>query len=183
MRRKRQGRIFSLVTGGVVGLGLLGLVSLLDVQARSNELPSPPSSSDLVLIEPAEGEPKAGSSMPPASQFGNLAESDEAAVADTVDEAVLTAVKATWPEDSKRAMQIVLCESWAGLHPKAWSTSHPDGGPMQINKATWAKYFFEKYGWTWEQIVYDLDINLAAAREIYDSTGGWQRWACSDAVL
>ena len=53
---------------------------------------------------------------------------------------------------------------------------------MQINKATWAYYFERKYGWTWSQVVHNLEIHLAAAREIYEKTGDFRQWTCSRAL-
>jgi hypothetical protein len=52
---------------------------------------------------------------------------------------------------------------------------------MQINKATWAEYFRREYGWTWDQVVLDVDIHLQAAREIFDITEDWTQWSCSPA--
>ena len=184
MSKSNEGRLVSFAAGGILGLSLLGLISLLDAEARPAPLSNTFSTSDLVQIEAVSSRSEERRpSSPATTPARDLAELDQETAADAVEQAVLDAVQATWPEDAKRATQIVLCESRAGLDPKAWNVSHPDGGPMQINRATWAEYFYEQYGWSWEQLVFDLDINLAAAREIYDRTGGWHRWSCADVVL
>ena len=85
---------------------------------------------------------------------------------------------ATWPEDQTAALVILRCESRTGEDPDAWRTDRPDGGPYQINRASWEKFFIEKHGWTWTQITHDPVINTAAARIIYDRTGDWSAWSC-----
>lgn len=91
---------------------------------------------------------------------------------------LLKALRSTWPADLPEAKRILWCESRNGLDPDAWDLSRPDGGPMQLNRETWEPYFEEKYGWTWEQVVFDVNIHFQAAREVYDRTGGWARWTC-----
>jgi hypothetical protein len=95
---------------------------------------------------------------------------------------VLEAVTSTWPEDEEGAISVLYCESAGATHPDTFDLNRPDGGPLQINKRTWATYFEAKYGWTWSQIVRDIAIHLAAAREIYDKTGDWSPWACSPSL-
>jgi hypothetical protein len=85
----------------------------------------------------------------------------------------------TWPEDRTAALLILHCESRTGVDPDAWRLDAPDGGPFQINRASWEKYFLERYGWTWAQITQDPAINTAAARIIYDRTGDWSAWSCA----
>ena len=98
-------------------------------------------------------------------------------------EVIVSAVRLLWGKDADRAEAIVHCESRAGADKDTWNVSAPDGGPMQINRSTWEPYFKTKYGWTWEQIVLDLEIHLRAAREIYDLAHGWGDWECADADL
>jgi hypothetical protein len=69
-----------------------------------------------------------------------------------------------------------------GTDPDAWRTDRPDGGPYQINRASWEQFFLERHGWTWDEITYEAVINTAAARIIYDRTGDWSAWSC-DASL
>ena len=89
---------------------------------------------------------------------------------------------ATWPEDEASALTILHCESRTGLDPNAWRTDWPDGGPYQINKESWERFFLERHGWTWEQITEDPVINTVAARIIYDQTGDWSAWSCSESL-
>ena len=117
--------------------------------------------------------------LPSTAAQSRTAAASEVSISDRV----LSAVADVWPNDTTRAKQIVLCESRAGMDPDAWNVNHPDGGPMQINRYAWADYFLKEYGWDWEQVVTDLNTNLAAAREIYDQSGGWHKWACADVVL
>jgi hypothetical protein len=98
-------------------------------------------------------------------------------------EAIVAAVRLLWGKDADRAEAIVQCESRAGADKDTWDVSAPDGGPMQINRSTWEAYFWRRYGWTWEQIVLDLQIHLQAAREIYDLADGWADWECADVDL
>jgi predicted 3-demethylubiquinone-9 3-methyltransferase (glyoxalase superfamily) len=107
---------------------------------------------------------------------------EDATFTDLTPQQVLEAVVSEWPDDPEAATSILHCESSAGTDPDTWNLAHPDGGPLQINKATWAAYFKDKYGWTWSQVVRDLETHLAAAREIYDKTGDWSLWACSPSV-
>jgi hypothetical protein len=93
-------------------------------------------------------------------------------------ERILALVQAAWPEDSVRAARILMCESKAGAHEDTFSLSAPNGGPMQLNRFTWEPYFEANFGWTWEQIVTNIDVHLLAARHIYDRAGGWSPWRC-----
>jgi hypothetical protein len=87
-------------------------------------------------------------------------------------------VAANWPEDPDTAVRILICESQGGEHPDTFSLEAANGGPMQLNRFTWEPYFAARTGWTWEQIVADIDIHLQAARIIYDRAGGWEPWRC-----
>ena len=62
------------------------------------------------------------------------------------------------------------CESKHCTDPRTYDLSAPDGGCMQINRATWEGYFLREHGWTWEQIVFDDAINYQAAAVV------WERW-------
>ncbi len=86
--------------------------------------------------------------------------------------------KTAWPEDTAAALNILHCESRTGRDPNAWRTDAPDGGPYQINRFTWERFFLDRYGWSWEQITRDPATNTAAARIIYDRTGDWSAWSC-----
>ena len=94
-------------------------------------------------------------------------------------ETLVERVRSRFPEDPDTAENILRCESRAGADPDAWDLSQPDGGPMQINRATWEDVLYEDYGWTWSQVVFDLPTHLRAARVIYERAGGWEDWSCS----
>ena len=87
--------------------------------------------------------------------------------------------ESTWPHAGEEALSILHCESRTGADPDAWRVDAPDGGPFQINRASWEKYFRERHGWTWTQITHDPAINTAAAKIIYDRTGDWSAWSCA----
>jgi hypothetical protein len=87
-------------------------------------------------------------------------------------------VAATWPEDADRALRILHCESTDGLNPYTYDLGAANGGPMQINRYTWADYFSESFGWSWDEVVKNLDIHLKAARHVYDRSGSWYPWEC-----
>jgi hypothetical protein len=77
------------------------------------------------------------------------------------------------------AMTILYCESRIGADPRAWSLDAPDGGPFQINRESWEAFFMTQRGWSWPQIVLDPATNVAAARIIFDRTGNFSAWSCS----
>ena len=87
-------------------------------------------------------------------------------------------VRASWPEDPETAVRVATCESDVGEHPTTYALDAENGGPMQLNRATWEGYFWERYGWSWERVVTDLDIHFAAAREVFERGGGWFPWSC-----
>jgi hypothetical protein len=70
------------------------------------------------------------------------------------------------------------CESGHGTDPRTYDLTAENGGRMQINKATWAGFFLETEGWTWEQIVLDDATNFWAACIIWQRNG-WSAWSCS----
>jgi hypothetical protein len=67
--------------------------------------------------------------------------------------------------------RVAECESSSGRHPDTYRTDLLHGGLLQIAKGTWAGYFWEKYGWTWAEVVTDEAIHLAAAFEIWERAG------------
>ena len=87
-------------------------------------------------------------------------------------------VRETWPDDPARATSILICESGAGDDPATFDVDAPNGGPMQLSRYTWASFFHDGFGWDWDQVVKDIHIHLAAARIIYDRSGGWSAWRC-----
>ena len=93
-------------------------------------------------------------------------------------ERLIQLVQETWPEDPDTAVRILVCESHAGDDPRTYDLEAPNGGPMQLDRYTWAPFFAEGYGWTWEQLVTDVHVHLLASRIIYDRAGGWSAWRC-----
>ncbi len=93
-------------------------------------------------------------------------------------ERLLEWAQATWPEDPRTAVRILLCESKAGQDGETYLLEAANGGPMQLNQYTWAPFFEANYGWTWGQVVTDMDIHFRAARVIYDRARGWSPWRC-----
>ncbi len=91
-------------------------------------------------------------------------------------DAILTAAAAAWPEQPDKAQRVALCELGGFANPKAFDLSRIYGGPMQIHRATWERFFLANYGWTWEAVALDLATHFAAARVIYDRSGSWQPW-------
>ena len=87
-------------------------------------------------------------------------------------------VAATWPDDPDRAVRVLGCESTDGLNPETYDLDAPNGGPLQINRGTWKDFFEENFGWTWDEVVNNIDIHLQAARFIYDDSGSWTPWEC-----
>ena len=86
-------------------------------------------------------------------------------------------VRQTFPEDPDRAAAILSCESTDGLDPRAYDPSEDNAGPMQINR-WWEPFFQENFGWSWDDLVFNVSINLQAARFVYDDAGGWSPWEC-----
>jgi len=73
------------------------------------------------------------------------------------------------------------CESTWGLDATAYDLTRPQGGRMQIDRGTWAAFFLESEGWTWEQIVLDDRTNYEAALRVWERAGRtWGPWqACA----
>jgi hypothetical protein len=101
---------------------------------------------------------------------------------DTLDTYLRVLAEDTFPDNLNAALSVLHCESSMGRNPDAWDVSAPDGGPYQINRQSWERFFLTRYGWTWEQITHDAAINTAAARIIYDRTGDWSAWSCDPAA-
>ena len=84
------------------------------------------------------------------------------------------------------AIAVFTCESQLGRDPDTYNVDHADGGVAQLNKATWAWWFALYYNWTWEEIVMNDDLNLAAANIVYHEWErvfreiGWKAWECYD---
>lgn len=73
--------------------------------------------------------------------------------------------------------RIAECESGNGRDPATYDLDAENGGWLQLNKATWADFFAREYGWTWERVVRDDDLNRVAAYVIWQRSG-WSAWAC-----
>lgn len=91
---------------------------------------------------------------------------------------VLDGAAKAWPEQPAKARAVAVCEMGADIITGSYTTAvfdldRPYGGPMQIGRS-WRGYFASR--WTWEEIVTELDVHFAAAREIYDLAGGWSPW-------
>jgi hypothetical protein len=88
--------------------------------------------------------------------------------------------------DCATALDVFTCESQLGQHPDTYNVDHEDGGVTQLNKATWGWWFLVNYGWTWEMIVLNDDLNLEAAHIVYHEhekvfdEPGWEAWSCYD---
>lgn len=86
---------------------------------------------------------------------------------------VVSLIRATFPEDSIRALAIARCES--GYDPDALNVSNPDGsrdsGLFQINSTHNSRV--EELGLD----VFDPEDNVTFARMLYDESG-WDPWVC-----
>ncbi len=71
---------------------------------------------------------------------------------------------------------MAFCELGGYANPNAFYRTDVYGGPMQIHRASWETFFLLNYGWTWSQLVFELDVHFAAARVIYDRSGSWSPW-------
>ena len=75
------------------------------------------------------------------------------------------------------------CESGHGTHPDTYKLDAENGGRLQLNRQTWANFFLDNYGWTWEQVVNDLDTHLHAAAIVWERAGQiFAPWTCSSVV-
>ena len=90
-----------------------------------------------------------------------------------------------FPEQIEKAINVGLCESGLGRDPNTFLLHLRHGGPFQIAYRWqddgpgidgWAEFFAVNYGWTWEQVVTNPGIHVAAARVIYDRSGSWAPW-------
>lgn len=88
----------------------------------------------------------------------------------------LAAVRAAFPEQPDKAERVIACESTGATHPATFSLAAAHGGPGQISKVTWERWFLQQYGWTWEQVVRDPETHARALRIIYDRSSGWSPW-------
>jgi len=71
------------------------------------------------------------------------------------------------------------CESTHGADERTYSLDAPDGGRLQLNRATWESFFERNHGWPWERVVRDLDTHLHAAYIVWQRAGGtWSPWSC-----
>lgn len=88
-------------------------------------------------------------------------------------------MRATWPDGQAQAVAVATCESHLGQDVATYDLEDENGGPMQLNRATW-KPFFEAapYHWPWERVVRDLATHFAAARIVFDRSSGWGPWSC-----
>jgi hypothetical protein len=167
---------------GLLAATLLASAALVEFSVKASPTSSEETRASLPLSAPGEEPylldhaiaPEQGPEIEEVSET----ESAEPAPWPPSAETVLTLVQVTWPEDRAVATWIVQCESKAGQHPDTYSLDAVNAGPMQINYYTWARYFEQVYGWSWEQVVTDIDIHFMAARHIYDRAGGWAPWGC-----
>jgi len=84
------------------------------------------------------------------------------------------------------AIAVFTCESQLGRDPDAYNLDEPNGGIAQLNRQTWEWWFLYYYGWEWQAIVTNDDLNLAAAyivwqehKRVFNETG-WFAWSCYD---
>jgi hypothetical protein len=130
------------------------------------------------LSTPAPRADDSAKLMPPADNSEPGARLIEASMTATPpEEDLIRLVKETFPEDSRRAMKILGCESTNGQNPAAYDPNADNAGPMQINR-WWEPYFREHFGWSWHDLISNVHINLQAARVIYDDAGSWEPWEC-----
>jgi hypothetical protein len=96
------------------------------------------------------------------------------------DAAFMAAAARYWPaSELPNVWAIDGCESTHGADPRTYSLDAPDGGRLQLNRATWESFFERNHGWPWEQVVRDLDTHLHAAYIVWQRAGGtWAPWSC-----
>lgn len=74
------------------------------------------------------------------------------------------------------------CESGHGTDPDTYNPDAPNGGRMQINRS-WSGRLESVFGWPWETVVVDDDVNRQAAFYIWQLAGGsWSPWSCAQIV-
>lgn len=89
---------------------------------------------------------------------------------------VVERIRATFPDDAGRAVIVAYCES--RLNPASGPSPTNDYGLFQFNRPTWADEWEHHWGLgTFIPNVYDLELNLRAARILYDAHG-WSHWSC-----
>lgn len=73
------------------------------------------------------------------------------------------------------------CESSHGLDPRTYDLSRDSGGRLQIHRPSWAAFFLERYGWSWQSIVLDDSRNFEAGWVIYHERAGdtFEPWIAS----
>ena len=173
----------SIFVGLLIGGGVLFSVLILDGRSgkKARAGTGAENSPTVNAVSPPVGVAVVGPDEK-SSRAGEQSQLSSPGYHEITSEQLMDLIVSAWPDDPDSAASIFYCESDAGAHPDTWDLSRPDGGPLQINRATWGPYFAEKYGWTWDQVVRDVEIHIAAAREIYDKRGDWSLWACSPNV-
>ncbi len=78
------------------------------------------------------------------------------------------------------ALAVSWCESRWGGDQLAFAEGHPDAGWFQINRY-WHEERARSHGWTWEQVRFDMTINVAMAVEIFTESG-WGAWTCNSVL-
>lgn len=114
----------------------------------------------------------------PVPQPSPTAEPTIAPVVRAPDPAVIAEKVCAYDWDCDTALRVFTCESHLGNDPRTYDLSRLSGGIAQIYRPTWEQFMLVNHGWTWEQIVLDDGINLAAAWVIYLRAGGWTPWDC-----
>ena len=85
--------------------------------------------------------------------------------------------EASWPEEQWANVAAVdACESSSGAHPDTYRLDAVHGGRMQIARAVWAEWLLANYGWTWSEVVTNVQIQFAAAYIIWERAGSWAPW-------
>lgn len=89
-----------------------------------------------------------------------------------------------WPASELSSVWAIDgCESTHGTDPRTYDLGAENGGRLQLNRSTWEDFFWLNYGWTWDQVVNDLDIHLHAAFIVWQRAGNsWSPWACKSVL-
>ena len=89
-------------------------------------------------------------------------------------------IKKYFGDKADEAEKIFTCES--GLSPTSLHINKAglgaDYGVAQINNKYHAARFTKMFDVDWETGIYDISINLAYAKYLYDNSG-WNPWVCS----
>lgn len=75
------------------------------------------------------------------------------------------------------ALAVAWCESRWGADERAFDTSWPDAGWLQINRF-WHEERAAAAGYTWDQVRLELPVNVDMAVDIWEEAG-WGAWTCS----